>query len=95
MVSKSDIVSRVWPTTVVDECNLRLQITKLRKALGEDRDLIKTVSGRGYLFAAEVPGEDVESFAGTAVDGPETCDALRGLLRSVLDELRQMTMELR
>jgi DNA-binding winged helix-turn-helix (wHTH) protein len=25
----------------------------LRKALGEDRDLIKTIPGRGYIFAAE------------------------------------------
>jgi DNA-binding winged helix-turn-helix (wHTH) protein len=95
VVSKDEIVSRVWPTTVVDECNLRLQVTKLRKALGEDRDLIKTIPGRGYLFAADVPGEDVASFVGGGVDGPETCEALRSLLRSVLDELRQMTLELR
>src|ERR1700761_5330514 len=35
VVSNSDIVARVWPTTIVDENNLRVHITALRKALGE------------------------------------------------------------
>jgi DNA-binding winged helix-turn-helix (wHTH) protein len=50
IVSKEEIVRRVWPSTTVDESNLRFQMTVLRKALGEDRDRIKTVPGRGYLF---------------------------------------------
>lgn len=53
VVGKEAIFRHVWPTTTVDESNLRFQMTLLRKALGRDRDLIKTIPGRGYLFAAE------------------------------------------
>jgi TolB-like protein len=39
---------------VVEENNLVVQISALRRALGEDRDFIRTVSGRGYRFNAEI-----------------------------------------
>lgn len=52
VVSKVEIVARVWPTTVVEESNLRYQVAVLRKVLGADRDLVKSVPGRGYLLAA-------------------------------------------
>jgi predicted ATPase/DNA-binding winged helix-turn-helix (wHTH) protein len=48
LVSKEQIMHSVWPDTVVEENNLHVQIAALRKALGDDRDLIKTVPGRGY-----------------------------------------------
>ena len=54
LVTKDEILSRVWPDTVVEENNLVVQISTLRKALGEDRDLIRTVSGQGYRFVAEI-----------------------------------------
>jgi DNA-binding winged helix-turn-helix (wHTH) protein len=57
LVTKDDLLSRVWPTTTVGENCLQFQISSLRKALGNDRDLIKTVSGRGYRFVAEVTSE--------------------------------------
>ena len=53
VVSKEAIMRYVWPTTTVDECNLRFQMTSLRRVLGEERDRIKTITGRGYLFVAE------------------------------------------
>ncbi len=53
IVSKEEIFDHVWPTTTVEESNLRLQVAALRKMLGRDRDLIKTVPGRGYLFISE------------------------------------------
>src|SRR6201997_2298419 len=53
LVTKNEILSRVWPDTVVEENNLVVQISTLRKALGEDRDIIRTVSGRGSRFIAE------------------------------------------
>jgi predicted ATPase/DNA-binding winged helix-turn-helix (wHTH) protein len=62
LVTKDDLLSRVWPTTVVEENALQFQISQIRKALGKDRDLIKTISGRGYRFV----GEFAE---------PERCDA--------------------
>ena len=54
LVTKDEFLSRVWPDTVVEENNLVVQISALRKALGEDRDFIRTVSGRGYRFVAEI-----------------------------------------
>jgi DNA-binding winged helix-turn-helix (wHTH) protein len=53
VVSKDDIVRHVWPTTCVDESNLRFQMASLRKVLGAYRDAIKTIPGRGYLMASE------------------------------------------
>ncbi len=53
LVSKDDIVRHVWPTTCVEESNLRFQMASLRKVLGAYRDLIKTIPGRGYLLASE------------------------------------------
>jgi DNA-binding response OmpR family regulator len=54
LVTKHEIVSHVWPSTVVGESNLRFQMGSLRKVLGEDRDVIKTIPGRGYQLVAEV-----------------------------------------
>jgi DNA-binding winged helix-turn-helix (wHTH) protein len=54
VVTKEDLLARVWPTTCVDECNLRFQVAVLRKALGREGGLVKTIAGRGYLFAEEI-----------------------------------------
>ncbi|WP_010099305.1 winged helix-turn-helix domain-containing protein, partial [Burkholderia ubonensis] len=51
LVSKDDIMQRVWPRTVVEENNLQVHIAALRKALADDRDLIVTAPGRGYRLA--------------------------------------------
>jgi TolB-like protein/DNA-binding winged helix-turn-helix (wHTH) protein/Flp pilus assembly protein TadD len=68
LVTKDEILSRVWPDTVVEENNLAVQISTLRKALGEDRDFIRTVSGRGYRFVAEIRISVAASDAETRVD---------------------------
>jgi DNA-binding response OmpR family regulator len=60
LVTKNEIVSRVWPDTVVAEENLKVQMSALRKVLNEDRDVIKTVHGRGYVFTGEVTTASVE-----------------------------------
>ena len=57
LVTKDELLSRVWPTTTVEENNLQFQISTLRKALGPDRDFVRTVSGRGYRFVADVTVE--------------------------------------
>jgi DNA-binding winged helix-turn-helix (wHTH) protein len=52
LVTKEELLSRVWPGTVVSEDNLKVQVAALRKALGMDRDFIRTEFGRGYRFTA-------------------------------------------
>jgi predicted ATPase/DNA-binding winged helix-turn-helix (wHTH) protein len=74
LVTKDELLSRVWPTTIVEENNLQFQISSLRKALGPDRDLIRTVSGRGYRFVGEVALEAPRArpeLNKLAVDQPE------------------------
>src|SRR5215469_1805394 len=54
VVSKDALMVRVWPDRIVEENNLQWQISALRTAFGADRNLIRTVSGRGYQFTAEI-----------------------------------------
>jgi DNA-binding winged helix-turn-helix (wHTH) protein len=54
VVSKDALMERVWPGRIVEESSLHVQISALRNALGADRGLIRTVSGRGYQFTGEV-----------------------------------------
>ena len=61
VVSKSDLMDRVWGETAVEENNLTQQISALRKAFGEkasDHKFIVTVPGRGYSFVAAVKNID-------------------------------------
>ena len=60
LITKHEIMSRVWPDTVVAEENLKVQMASLRKVLNEDRDVIKTVHGRGYVFTGEVTTASIE-----------------------------------
>jgi len=54
LFTKKEIISRVWPDTIVEESNLKVQMSALRRVLNTDRDVIKTVHGRGYVFTSEV-----------------------------------------
>src|SRR5881394_2556498 len=54
VVSKDALIARVWPGRVVEENALQTQISALRAAFGAERELIRTVSGRGYQFTGEI-----------------------------------------
>jgi DNA-binding response OmpR family regulator len=60
LVTKKEIISRVWPDTVVEESNLKVQMSALRRVLNADRDVIKTVHGRGYVLTSEVTAAPIE-----------------------------------
>ena len=54
---RDELVALVWPNTIVEESNLKVNVAALRRALGEGRlglRYIATVSGRGYRFVAPV-----------------------------------------
>jgi TolB-like protein len=55
VVAKSELLERVWPGVVVEENNLTVQISTLRKVLGQGA--IATVAGRGYRFTLPLTGE--------------------------------------
>jgi predicted ATPase/DNA-binding winged helix-turn-helix (wHTH) protein len=57
LISKQDLISRVWPDVIVEEGSLRFHMTGLRKALGDGQDgarYITTIAGRGYCFVAPI-----------------------------------------
>jgi DNA-binding winged helix-turn-helix (wHTH) protein len=57
VVSKRDLMARVWPDVTVEEGSLRFHIAELRKALGDGKGgarYIATLAGRGYCFTAPI-----------------------------------------
>ena len=64
MVSKDELLDRVWPDAIVEENNLHVQVCALRRAFGADRDLIRTVPRHGYRFTGHVMADDQISFGG-------------------------------
>jgi len=48
LVTKDDLMERVWPGVIVGENTLHVHISAVRKALGADRGMLKTKAGRGY-----------------------------------------------
>ncbi|MBV8832689.1 MAG: PD40 domain-containing protein [Acidobacteriaceae bacterium] len=57
LLDKDELLSLIWPGTVVDEANLSQSIFTLRKILGDNRKdqrYIATIAGRGYQFVAPV-----------------------------------------
>lgn len=61
VVSKEELFSQVWAGTVVEDNNLQVQVSLLRKMLGDKR-LIQTVARRGYRLAVDIAA-DLASFA--------------------------------
>src|SRR6202790_4863392 len=61
VVSKEELIARAWPTTFVDDANLKIQISALRRALGDGQGgnrYVITVVGRGYNFVAPTREEE-------------------------------------
>ena len=57
LISKEDLIARVWPATFVEETNLRVHIAALRRALADGQSGIRYIAnepGRGYRFVAPV-----------------------------------------
>lgn len=57
LVDKDELMRRVWPDAVVEENNLTVNMSALRKSLREsprDHRYLVTVPGRGYQFVADV-----------------------------------------
>jgi predicted ATPase/DNA-binding winged helix-turn-helix (wHTH) protein len=51
LVGKNELMAAAWPGVFVEENTLHSHISALRKAFGEDREILKTSSGRGYRLA--------------------------------------------
>lgn len=72
LVTKEDLFSAVWPDTIVEESNLQVHISALRKLLGPDKDLIKTIPGRGYCLIRGRQSEQATSPLWSEANPPES-----------------------
>src|SRR5271154_199359 len=57
VVGKHELIARIWPKTFVEESNLKMQVSALRRALGDGqggRRFVATIPGRGYSFVAPI-----------------------------------------
>src|SRR5688500_7379494 len=57
VLTKDEILANVWPEQFVEEANLSVQVSALRKALGETKNetrFLVTVPGVGYKFVADI-----------------------------------------
>ena len=73
LVSKEQLMGRVWPNIFVEPANLTVHISALRRALRDGRDgnrYIINIPGRGYSFVAPV---EMRREADTDVDNTRRC----------------------
>lgn len=75
LLAKQELLAKVWPGLDVEEGNLAVQVSTLRRHLGSD--CIATIPGLGYRFAMTVESiDEVQTpTAGTAVFRPQTKEA--------------------
>lgn len=86
VVSKDELIARVWPTSVVEAINLRVHIAALRRALGDGEQgqrYIVNVPQCGYLFVAPV--------AHAAVSPPISLDSAQRVQHNLPTRLTTVT----
>jgi DNA-binding winged helix-turn-helix (wHTH) protein len=57
LVSRKELMTRIWPDTVVEDCNLTVHVAALRRTLADGQAgnrYLATIPGRGYRFVAPV-----------------------------------------
>lgn len=62
VVTKQELLASAWPDLFVEEANLRVQMTALRRVLGDGQDgrhYIANIARRGYSFVADVTFTDI------------------------------------
>jgi DNA-binding winged helix-turn-helix (wHTH) protein len=80
VLDKEELLDKIWPDTTVEESNLTVAMSGLRKALGEDptdRRYVVTIPGRGYRFAANVRVVDQPDTESGKLSGAGTDTASR------------------
>jgi adenylate cyclase len=99
ILTKEEIMRRVWPDRIVEESNLARNISTLRRELGEEPDqpqFIETIPWRGYRFLAEVRElrEESEAIDSLAVlpfvdegENPEAKYLSDGITESLIHKL--------
>jgi predicted ATPase/DNA-binding winged helix-turn-helix (wHTH) protein len=96
VVTKEELLDLAWPGLVVEEANLQVQVSALRKILG--RDAIATIPRRGYRFTLGVTDESVTPKATPKYNLPQQLTRFIGRekeiaeVRTLLDKTRLLTL---
>src|SRR5439155_4522327 len=75
LLMKDELMHQVWPDSFVEEANLTVNISALRKVLGETPDgqqYIETVPKRGYRFVAPVKEKQGDGKSGPRLQTSES-----------------------
>jgi len=81
LVSKDELIEKVWAGVVVEENNLQAQVSAIRRALGPDRDMISTEFGRGYrLITVRHPSAVLGSMSEERIAPPSLPNPVTALL---------------
>src|SRR5215468_9737521 len=78
LVTKDELMAEVWPGIVVEENNLQVHVSALRKVLGAAGDgerYLLTVAGRGYRFVAPVESEGAATLRPAATEPVAAAEA--------------------
>jgi DNA-binding winged helix-turn-helix (wHTH) protein len=63
LVTKDELMDRVWPGAIVLENTIQVHIASVRRALGPNKVLLKTESGRGYRLLGDWTAQGPRSIA--------------------------------
>src|SRR5260221_1517780 len=68
LVTKNGLSARIWPGAIVEDNTLQFHISAIRKALGSDRGILKTASGRGYRLLGAWTSRQECTWSADAID---------------------------
>ena len=101
IVLKNELITRVWPNTIVEEGTLRVHVNSLRRALGCGKSgvrYVENVTGRGYVFIAPVIRHGETLAPEPAAPAPLTRmigrDAILSTLAARLEQVRSRRQRL-
>jgi DNA-binding winged helix-turn-helix (wHTH) protein len=95
LIEKEELFQRVWPDQIVEESNLTVQVSAIRRALGDRKanpQYILTITGKGYRFVGELISQETEdhiiehhSITRVAVESERLGDPVEPLVEQRID----------
>ena len=97
LVTKDELMAEVWPGVVVEENNIQVHISAVRKVLataGDGERYLLTVAGRGYRFVAPVKRESATELEAPPAPGPDQSAAVSAAIGAATNNLPQQLTSL-
>jgi predicted ATPase/DNA-binding winged helix-turn-helix (wHTH) protein len=92
LVTKDELMAEVWPGVVVEENNIQVHVSALRKVLataGDGERYLLTVAGRGYRFVAPVKRESAAELKAPLASAPDRTAAVPAAIGAAANNLPQ------